>query len=83
MLLFAEASYFILYRTACSPAPLKRFLFIEIVQMTLGNDDGENIKQKQEAISFMGRMMPRLRFPRVQPDKRPKAHENLTNSLGL
>lgn len=60
MLLFSEASFFILYRAACSPASLKRFLFIETLQMTLGKDDGENIKQKHEAISFMDRVVPRL-----------------------
>lgn len=58
MQLFSEASYFILYRAACSPASLKRFLFTETVQMTLGKDDGENIKQKHEAISFMDRVVP-------------------------
>lgn len=58
MQLFSEASYFILYTAACSPASLKRFLFTETVQMTLGKDDGENIKQKHEAISFMDRVVP-------------------------
>lgn len=36
MLLLTEANYFILYRTVGNPASLKRFLFIEMVQMKLG-----------------------------------------------
>lgn len=62
MLLLTEANYFILYRTVGSPASLKRFLFIEMVQMKLGNDDGENIKRRQEAISSLNRMMHRPVF---------------------
>lgn len=43
MLLLTEANYFILYRTVGSPASLKRFLFIEMVQMKLGETMMEKI----------------------------------------